>query len=243
MNQEPDFFLIPTLVKKTKGLRPSDWFVYATIYWYEHMAGNICYASNASIARASGMGERTVGLALEHLERAGLIERLFTDKDKTKRTQIHARVFFSVTPSLFGEGSTGVPPRGVEQACEGGSTGVPQSIKNRKVINTNTSDAGASRESIERFFSLFRGMNPSYQKFFSNKTQAASAKRLLAMNDHDFWASFLAKYAVQMRIDKFCPRATTPWQLEEKLGLIQAYTSSGKAEQLTGNKRGRGFVV
>ena len=231
MNQEPDFFLIPTLVKKTKGLRPSDWFVYATIYWYEHMAGNICYASNASIARASGMGERTVGLALEHLEKAGLIERLFTDKDKTKRTQIHARVFFSVTPSLFGEGSTGVLPKGVEQACEGGSTGVPQSIKNRKVINTNTSDAGASRE-IEKFIYLFRDINPSIGKYYGNKTQRASASRLLKMNDHDFWASFLAKYAVQMRIDKFCPRATTPWQLEEKLGAIQAYISSGKVGEI-----------
>jgi hypothetical protein len=134
-NMEPDFYLIPSIVKKQKGLRPSDWFVYATIYWYEHMAGNKCFASNAAIARASGMGERTVGLALEHLEKCGFIEREFIDRGKTRRSQIHARVFFSQTPSLFGEGSTSVPPtKRVAQVCHPGGTGVPQSINIEKVI-------------------------------------------------------------------------------------------------------------
>lgn len=130
---KPDFFLIPNIVKEAAGLRPSDWFVYATVYWFEHMAGARCFASNAAIAKASGMGERTVSRALENLERLGFIEREFVDRQKTRRQQIHARVFFAVTPSLFGDGSPRRATDGVAQVGEGGRPGGRQSITKGKV--------------------------------------------------------------------------------------------------------------
>jgi hypothetical protein len=109
--------------------------------------------------------------------------------------------------------------------------------------NHKYSDTGVSRVEVERFFSLFRGINPSYGKMFANRTQAESVKRLIKMNSFDFWAGFLAKHNVSMRTDKFYPRAITPWQLEERLGDIEAYLSAKKVGQLTGNGRGRGMVV
>ena len=107
----------------------------------------------------------------------------------------------------------------------------------------NTSAAGASLVEVHRFFNLFKGINPSVAKFYSNKTQITSAKALLKMKPFDFWAGWLAQYFVQIRTDKYCPRATTPWQLEERLGDISAHISSTKVGELTGNGRGRGFEV
>ena len=137
---KPDFFLIPNIVREAEGLRPSDWFIYATVYWFEHMGGNRCFASNATIAKAAGMGERTVSRALENLEKLGFIERDFVDRGKTRRTQIHARVFFAVTPSLFGEGSPGGRAKGTEGVAQMGELARPsgrQSIsKGRVVRNT-----------------------------------------------------------------------------------------------------------
>ena len=141
---KPDFFLIPTIVKEGKGLRPSEWFVYATVYWFEHMAGNRCFASNAAIAKACGMGERTVSRALENLEALGFIERDFVDRGKTRRAQIHARVFFSQTPSLFGEGSPLGRPERVAQVGDLDSPSGRQSInKGKVIINTAASAAPA----------------------------------------------------------------------------------------------------
>lgn len=127
---KPDFFLIPTIVKEQKDLRPSDWFVYATVYWLEHMAGARCFASNATIAKAAGMGERTVSRALENLEKCGFIEREFVDSGKTRRAQIHARVMFSQTPSLFAEGRPNGQPDGKVRVAQVGDPGRPGGRQN-----------------------------------------------------------------------------------------------------------------
>jgi hypothetical protein len=84
----------------------------------------------------------------------------------------------------------------------------------------NTQDAKASRES-EDFIRLFRGVN-----------QRESSARLLEIHDHSWWANFMAVYSVKMRQDRFCPKATTPLQMEEQLGKIIAYGVGLQASEI-----------
>jgi DNA-binding transcriptional ArsR family regulator len=131
---KPDYYLIPRIVQEARETRPADWLVYATVYWLEQAGGGECFASNAFIARTLGMGERTVGLALKHLEDGGFIERSFEDKLKRHRLRIHCLVTYQRTPSLF-KVRTDVPSGDSTNVPSRDSTNVPHSIKKRE-INT-----------------------------------------------------------------------------------------------------------
>lgn len=93
---QPDFLLIPKVVRDHPRLQPADWLVYAVIYWYEHMAEGRCTASNESIGLIAGVADRTVRSALDKLEQAGFIERKFSDKERTNRVEIRGMVRFAV---------------------------------------------------------------------------------------------------------------------------------------------------
>lgn len=94
---QPDFLIIPMVVKECAELRPSDWIVYAVIYWYEHMKDGRCIASNPSIARIASVDDRTVRAALDRLEVAGFIRRDYKDKMRRERVEIKSLVRYAVT--------------------------------------------------------------------------------------------------------------------------------------------------
>ncbi len=74
---------------------------------------------------------------------------------------------------------------------------------------------------------LFGGINPSYDQLFKRTPQRKAAERLLNKQPIQWWQRFMAWYAEAMD-DQFCPRATTPMQLEDKLGAIMAFAKSKK---------------
>lgn len=79
------------------------------------------------------------------------------------------------------------------------------------------------------FIDLFKEINPTYQKLFANKTQRAAAKRLLQLHPLEWWERFLKAYKIELQ-NQFCPKATTPVKLEDKLGDILAYAASKKTK-------------
>lgn len=95
---QPDFLIIPKIVHCNKKLRATDWVVYATIYWYEHMKDGRCFAGNEAIADVSQVGERAVMGALERLETEGYIRRLYND-NKSRRLEIQCLVHYAKTES------------------------------------------------------------------------------------------------------------------------------------------------
>jgi len=95
----PDFLLIPKIVHNNPRLRPTDWIVYAVIYWYEHMKDGNCFASNEAIAQVAGVGERAISGALDRMDREGYIKRIYTDEKRTTRIGIETLVYFGVHKS------------------------------------------------------------------------------------------------------------------------------------------------
>lgn len=93
----PDFLIKPYQVHAHPGLRPSDSDVYAVVYWFERMKDGKCTASNDTIAQVACLKERTIGAALERLERFGFIERIYSDTNHTLRMEIKTLVHMTRT--------------------------------------------------------------------------------------------------------------------------------------------------
>ena len=95
----PDFLLIPKIVHDNPRLRPTDWVVYAVVYWYERLKDGHCFASNDAIGAIAGVGERAVMGGLDRLEKEGYIKRTYQDDRKTVRVGIETLVYFGVQKS------------------------------------------------------------------------------------------------------------------------------------------------
>ncbi len=92
----PDYIIVPHQVISHQSLKPSDERVYGIIYWYANMVSKKCIASNESIAFHGRLKEVTVEKALNRLEEAGYIKRLYTDETKKSRMEIIPLISFGV---------------------------------------------------------------------------------------------------------------------------------------------------
>jgi len=87
--------------------------------------------------------------------------------------------------------------------------------------------ANAPGGDVQAFIALFGGINPSYGELFKRTNQRAAATRLLSAHDIEWWRRFMEAYVSKID-DRYCPKATTPAQMEDKLGAILAYAKSQK---------------
>lgn len=97
------------------------------------------------------------------------------------------------------------------------------------IKETNT--AHGAGNTTNALISLFKGINPSYQLFFARPPQRAAADRLLKLHDFEWWQRFFEAYPKALE-DRFCPRATSPIKLEEKIGDIEHYGRSQKQKEV-----------
>ena len=58
------------------------------------------------------------------------------------------------------------------------------------------------------------------------------------MRDLDWWKRFMPAYQMALE-DRYCPRAITPVQIEEKIDAIEHYGRSKKAEKI----KGHNFII
>lgn len=91
---KPNFLIVPYALLDCEDCHLTEYMVYAAIYWFEHMRGEKCIASNASIARIAKVSERSVMGALEKLETNGFIRRIYVGDSKARRSEIQCLVMF-----------------------------------------------------------------------------------------------------------------------------------------------------
>ncbi len=96
--------------------------------------------------------------------------------------------------------------------------------------------AQSAGNEVGEFIKLFGGINPSYGELFKRKPQRAAAERLLKQHPLQWWSDFMAAY-VGVLEDRFCPKATTPAQMEDKFAAIMAYGRQRKAEGLKAKQK------
>lgn len=85
-----------------------------------------------------------------------------------------------------------------------------------------------SSQDISRFIKLFESVNPSYEKFYGNKTQRSAVGRLLKKYGFEKSAG-MVKYLPIINADKYAKgKSITPLQLEDNLALIIAHYNQNK---------------
>jgi len=92
-----------------------------------------------------------------------------------------------------------------------------------------------SGDEISKVIYLFKVINPTIEKMYGRPPQREAAERLLKLHPIEWWERFMEAYAQKLS-DKFCPRATTPIQMEDKFGAICAYGYSLKGKTTTNVK-------
>lgn len=224
----PDFYIIPRYVKTHPELNPVDGFVYAVIYWFEHLKNEKCTAGNSIIGKFAGVEERTVRASLERLEKTGCIKREYFDKTRKRRKEIRALVRFG----RFEEVGSTEPTVGSTEPTQVGST--EPHIDNKDIYNSNRYPAEQSSAEIVAIIHAFKEINPSYKKWFGNKTQRAAADRLVKTHGAEKVARVVGFLKISNAME-YIPIATTPLQLEDKWAGIESALRKKKGE-LSGKK-------
>lgn len=229
---KPDFYIIPEQIQSNDALRPTDWIVYAVVYWFEHMKDGKCIASNETIAKIAKVSPRAVIGALERLEKEAYITRQYFGEQNSRRASIHCTISFRRDEQTFT-----LPKKG-EQTCKRARTNVhPQGRTNvHHISNINTSKreeentAPQSGADVNKLIELFKEVNPSYERLFSNTSQRKALERLVKKHGIEKIERSI-KFAVSVSGVEYAPTVTTPVQLESKLGDLVAYykkKSAGK---------------
>lgn len=117
----------------------------------------------------------------------------------------------------------------------GNHTATQKRIEEDRIEEKNTAETAEGNE-VGEFIKLFGGINPSYGELFKRKPQRSASERLLKLHPLSWWAEFMTAYVAVLE-DRFCPKATTPAQMEDKFAAIMAYGRQRKADGLKAKQR------
>lgn len=99
----------------------------------------------------------------------------------------------------------------------------------QKTITKDTTTQSV-KDDINKFIYLFKDINPSLDRIYGRDSQRGATERLLKQHDLEWWERFMEAYKVKIT-DRFCPKALTPLQMEEKIGAITLYAESLKSKK------------
>lgn len=89
--------------------------------------------------------------------------------------------------------------------------------KDRLGEDINTSEE--TSQEISKLIDLFKEVNPSYKKWFGNKTQRSACERLIKTHGLEKLEK-LIKLLPKTNNTQYCPVITTPLQLEDKFAQL-----------------------
>ncbi len=95
-----------------------------------------------------------------------------------------------------------------------------------KLSKDNNTSEPSSRE-IPLVIDLFKNVNPSYNKWFGNKTQRSACERMVKIHTFEKLKKIIEFLPVSNK-KKFAPVVTTPLQLEDKFGALIAFWNKEK---------------
>jgi hypothetical protein len=85
---------------------------------------------------------------------------------------------------------------------------------------------------ITALFDAFKDVNPSYQRWYPNKTQRGAAERLISLHGLERLLQVIA-FLPRSNAMPYVPTITTPAQLEDKWAALEAALTKKKVEHIT----------
>lgn len=219
----PDFLIIPIQLYDRTSFEPIDRDVYAVVYWFQHLKDGRCTASNNAIARVINCSPRSVQNSLTKLEEYGAVERFYTDNTKRHRKEVSCKISFRHVRT-GGDTKKHYAPVVIDDSTGGDTAYAPVVTRESKkrVIEESNNTAPHDGAGLNKLIDLFKEVNPSFERLFSNTTQRKALKRLVDKHGLEKVSKSIM-YAVSVSGANFAPTITTPVQLENKLGDLVAY--------------------
>lgn len=84
---------------------------------------------------------------------------------------------------------------------------------------------------INSLIALFESVNPSYKKFFFNKTERSSLERMVYEHGEEKIRKLIGVLS-QTNQEQYAPMITSPYQLESKIGSLLYFLQRKKADQI-----------
>jgi len=98
---------------------------------------------------------------------------------------------------------------------------------------------GKPSNEINLLIGLFKAVNPSYERLYSNKTQRGALERLVKKFGADEIQRAIGMLP-ETNAERYAPQITTPYQLEKKLGALLLFLKRREQEK---DERRKEFVV
>lgn len=205
-------------------LTPADKLIYSALATFSGYSE--IYPSFKSIAERANLSERAAQSAIKKLEKIGYISK--TTGGGRFRTNAYNLLKMPKGCKLctVSKGCKLTQER-VQTTTEKGANYSPNiDILNKKEIDNLAPHSGAGKE-VNELIEIFKGVNPSYERFFGNKTERIATERLLAKYGREKLENIIR--ALPAIISKpFAPKITTPYILEKRLGELIAFVNQEK---------------
>ena len=195
-----------------------------------------CFPSQKLIAEELNTSERTVRKYLKLFEKYNLIsvERERDDKtqkwltnvyillDKSQWKKPEEIISYGQPAENNNTSQRKITTESQRKQFPHNNTHIYNNTHNNKTnILYATSDEVAGSV-INELIDLFKGVNPTYQRLFNNKTEREALKRLIKQFGKEKIAK-LIKALPEIITKPYAPRITTPYQLEKKLADLLAF--------------------
>jgi hypothetical protein len=188
-----------------------------------------CFPSQETIAREINRSERRVREVIKQLEENKIIKIIkersdggtwlnntyyLLDKTEWKYPKAHSSYG---SPEANDDTTRGTSRHDQRHVVPINNTN--KNNTNKKNTNTAIKIAG---DNINNLINLFKPINPSYDRFFSNKTERLALERLLKKTDYDNLCNVISKLKETNGI-RYAPTITSPLELERKLASLIAF--------------------
>jgi len=200
----------------------------------------VCWTSQTTLSKQCGMSINRLKKSLAYLLEHNWIKLIGTKKVGTKGGNQEVNEYricdlWKINTDFYkdkGVSQEDIPlykgvspnrPKGCHESAKGVSPGDDKEDPMKKnPIKEDTAIQGIAGKEIAEIIDLFKSINPSYKKFFGNKTQRAAISRLLEAIGRERLEGAIRTLPKTNQMT-FAPVITTPLQLEDKLAALMSF--------------------
>jgi hypothetical protein len=209
-----------TIDKILKQKNPSDLIGLYCFYYYtaKWQKTNIIKCTTGYVSKGLNWTKERVINTKKELKSMGLIEDKQTKNDKGQIIGWYIKVNYIWKKETIKSQRVVEPESGFTQRVDKQDTNALSANK-LNALNTNNKKGNTS---VNHLIDLFKEINPSYKKIYSNTTQRKALENLVKEHGEEDIKKIL-QFLPTILKEKYAPVITTPVELENKLGKLQAY--------------------
>ena len=214
--------------------------IYLSLCRHANSETQQCFPAESTIAEELHITSRTVRKYIKLFEKSCLISvsREWDNATKRRKNNVYTlldKVEWKKPEEIISYGKSRGNKKQKPEEIKDTSHGKQFPNKETHINKTNNKKTniatqGVAGKKINDLIDLFKKVNPSWEKLFSNKTQRSAIERLMGKMGFEELED-LINYLPYTNAKKYAPIITTPLQLEDKLGALMAFIKKGRANE------------